>query len=346
MNPSRKPSWRVVTQRLARAIVALRQAAAVRHDLVEQLGLELADELARTSRRWRGPSRPDRRRPSARRRPAAPSRAPPTGAGRSAPSPPRRQASAARSSAGGQRARAPRAAARRRYRSAAGQSTRPWRATRSARRPEDGRRGAERRADEEPGLPDAVVAPAEPRGRIRSPRRHAAADPSSTGSTSGNASPKIRSASSRTGATSPVVELRCARRATRLGRRGAAARRGAAVPRVACRRLEAVDREQLDERRRGGRRRVHDRDPLAGDRGDDRPEERIVGAAEEERVDPGRRRQREDELAGRVALAEQRRQRLGDDRLDLRPAEPAGLDERARTPASRARRPRPPGSRP
>ena len=51
-----------------------------------------------------------------------------------------------------------------------------------------------------------------------------------------------------------------------------------------------------------------------------------MGAAEQERVDPGRGRQREDELAGRVALAEQRRERVAHGRLDLRTGQPAGLD--------------------
>ena len=37
MNPSRKPSCWLVTQRFARAIVAPRQAAALGHDLVEQV---------------------------------------------------------------------------------------------------------------------------------------------------------------------------------------------------------------------------------------------------------------------------------------------------------------------
>ena len=54
MNPSRKPSWRVVTQRLARAIVALARPPPGGHDLVEEVGLELpmseakAPVLART----------------------------------------------------------------------------------------------------------------------------------------------------------------------------------------------------------------------------------------------------------------------------------------------------------
>ena len=58
MNPSRKPSWRVVIQRLASAIVALPSAAADRHDLVEQVRLELADE-----RRERADVGPDPARP-------------------------------------------------------------------------------------------------------------------------------------------------------------------------------------------------------------------------------------------------------------------------------------------
>ena len=42
MNPSRSPSWRVVTQRLASAIVALARPPPGGIDLVEQVGLELA----------------------------------------------------------------------------------------------------------------------------------------------------------------------------------------------------------------------------------------------------------------------------------------------------------------
>jgi len=53
-----------------------------------------------------------------------------------------------------------------------------------------------------------------------------------------------------------------------------------------------------------------------------------VGAAEEQRVDPGRCGQREDEVPGRVALAKERRQGLADDRLDLGAGEATGLDER------------------
>ena len=51
-----------------------------------------------------------------------------------------------------------------------------------------------------------------------------------------------------------------------------------------------------------------------------------MGAAEEERVDPGRGRQREHELAAGIALAEQRRQRLADGGLDLRTRQEARLD--------------------
>ena len=61
---------------------------------------------------------------------------------------------------------------------------------------------------------------------------------------------------------------------------------------------------------------------------DDRTEQRVVRAAEEQRVDPRRRRQREDELTARVALAEQRRQGVPDGGLDLGPGEQARLDHR------------------
>ena len=44
MNPSSRPSWRVVTQRLASVIDALREPAARRQHLVEELALEPADE--------------------------------------------------------------------------------------------------------------------------------------------------------------------------------------------------------------------------------------------------------------------------------------------------------------
>ena len=58
MKPSRKPSWRVVTQRLASAIGGLGQAATGRDDLVEQVGLELADERCERPGVGPDPARP------------------------------------------------------------------------------------------------------------------------------------------------------------------------------------------------------------------------------------------------------------------------------------------------
>ena len=77
-------------------------------------------------------------------------------------------------------------------------------------------------------------------------------------------------------------------------------------------------------------------------------EQRVVGAARGAACrSPRRRRQREDEVAVRVALAEERRPATrATDRLDVRAAQPAGLDQRAPGRAWRARRPRSPGSRP
>ena len=51
-------------------------------------------------------------------------------------------------------------------------------------------------------------------------------------------------------------------------------------------------------------------------------------ATQKERVDPGRGRQREDELALRVPLSEQRRERVPDHRLHVRAGKPPRLDHR------------------
>ena len=53
-----------------------------------------------------------------------------------------------------------------------------------------------------------------------------------------------------------------------------------------------------------------------------------MGAAEEERVDRGAGRPREDRLARRVALAEQRREGVGNGRLGDRAGQLAGFDQR------------------
>ena len=115
----------------------------------------------------------------------------------------------------------------------------------------------------------------------------------------------------------------------RLGRARVAGRarvggRAAGRPRG----LEPVHRQQLGKRGRRRRRGVHDRDAVPDGRRDDRPEQRVVRAAEQQRVDLGRRRAREHELPCPVALAEQRRQVLGDRGLHLRAREDPGLDHR------------------
>ena len=141
------------------------------------------------------------------------------------------------------------------------------------------------------------------------PSRRAAGRPASPTRIGHRASPEldrldVREGPARTSArrgrgsapTSPVVSRRWATGAGRLvgslvaGQAGVG---GGAAGRA--RRLEAVDDEQLGERRRGGRRGVDDRDPVA-DRGrDERPEQRVVRAPEEQRVDRAPGRPREDD---------------------------------------------------
>ena len=186
---------------------------------------------------------------------------------------------------------------------------------------EDGRRGAERRADEEAGLPDPVVAPRPARPLPAAARGHAAtATPSSTGSTSGNAAPNEPTASARNAPTSPVVSWRWVAVAVVVWRSWPAAPASAAVPRVvpgASRPLIASSSTSADAVA-VAESTIATRVPR--DRGDDRPRAAGSGCSRGAACRSGRRgRQREDELAGRVALAEQRRQRVGDGRLDLGP---------------------------
>src|SRR5689334_18068385 len=65
--------------------------------------------------------------------------------------------------------------------------------------------GAERRADEDPGLPGAVVTPA----RAAAFGTHRASAPRSTGSTDGKSEPNSRRATSENRAGSPVVSWTC-----------------------------------------------------------------------------------------------------------------------------------------
>ena len=196
----------------------------------------------------------------------------------------------------------------------------------------DDRRGrAQRRADEDPRLPGAVVAPGARRSRRSRPGRprHETRAPSSIDSTSGRSGPNRRTATSRKRSASPVVSCRWVAGTGDLvgslvagqpGVRGGAAGR--------ARSLEAVDDQQLGQRGRRRRRRVDDRDAIAGDRGDQRPQQRVVGTAQQQRVDRRAGRSREDRLAVGVALAQQRRQGGRDRRLGLRPDQDPGLHHR------------------
>ena len=71
MNPSRSPSWRVVTQRLASVIVALVTPLPGGQHLVQELALEAADQPGEGRRVGADPGRRGRRRRRGPRRPAA-----------------------------------------------------------------------------------------------------------------------------------------------------------------------------------------------------------------------------------------------------------------------------------
>ena len=225
-------------------------------------------------------------------------------------------------------------------RSTAAQSTRPCGRVRSARRPTTVAAAPSAEPMRNPACQRPVVAPATRSG----------------GAPVSALMPGVSAASSSTASTSRnAVAEHAARRSPRTARRRRSSAGCAAVGVVAWApassrpgRLEAVDREQLGERGGRRRRRIDDRDAVAGDRRDERPEQRVVGAAEQQRVDraPTAAAGRSNSPSG-VALAEQRRQRLA--RPSPRPpgrSSSAGLDHRHERRASRARRPRRPGSRP
>ena len=92
--------------------------------------------------------------------------------------------------------------------------------------------------------------------------------------------------------------------------------------------FKTVDAQQLGQGGGSGRRRIDNRDSVAGERCDDRPQERIVRASEQQRVDRGTRWSREDRFTVRVPLAKQRRQRCRDRRLGLWTALDPSLDHR------------------
>ena len=239
--------------------------------------------------------------------------------------------STARSSAARQRPRGPRRAGR--SRSARPRASPPGRAARPV-------RPGDRRPSPRPPGPTRSASPPARRGR------RAAARPAVHAL---RRAPVIAPRPPRSTSRRPGRPIRTAgwpARGTRPGPRSSAGRCVGAVPTRRRGRLQAVDAEQLGQGRRGRRRRVDDRDPVADLRGDERPEQRVVGAAEQQVsiVAPGGFGKMNSPAD--VALAEQRRQRVGDGRLGDRARSGARPPRAARAPASRARRPRPPGSRP
>ena len=306
MNPSMNPIWRVVIQRFARATDAWPMPAAGRQDLVEQRPLEPADERGEARRVGPHPAGP------------VDDPGPPDDARQLRPE----RLAQARDDPGHRLGVGGLGRRELRLREGPGGVPEPSDRDPLRRRPVDealarrtlhppgGDRGrhAERRADEEARLPDALVAPGPGRAAALG---HATATWRSTVATSAKPGPNSRSARTWNASASPVVSWRWIASAPRRGRG-----------------IEPVHREEVDQGGRGGRRRVDHRDAVAGHRLDHRPEQRVVGAAQEERVDPGRRREREDELAARVALAEERRERFAHGGLDLGPGEEARLDHR------------------
>ena len=135
MNPSRKPSWRVVTQRLARAIDALASPPpggttwSSRSPSSVPMSARRSPTLARTQ-----PARSTTAEPLHDPRQLRPERLA-TARARSGPSPRRTTRSVAAQLGGGQRRPGASRSRPIAIRSAAGQSTRPRRADRSARRP-------------------------------------------------------------------------------------------------------------------------------------------------------------------------------------------------------------------
>jgi hypothetical protein len=85
---------------------------------------------------------------------------------------------------------------------------------------------------------------------------------------------------------------------------------------------------RLGQRRRCRGRRIDDGDAGAGKVGDERAKERIVRAAQQQRVDGGAGWPREDRLAVRIPLPEQRREGVGHGADRDVPVELAGFHER------------------
>ncbi len=243
-------------------------------------------------------------------------------------------------------------------RSTSGQSTSPRRAERSARRPTTVAAAPSAEPTRKPTCQMRSSRHDGGRGRTSLSLAHrtatlaagpaAAPDPArSTCWTSRNAEPNRRLASAWNASASPVVSWRwTASRGCSSGRAWPPSPGSAAVPRVVPGASRPLTLSNSARRRRGRRRRIDDRDPVADVGGDDRPQQRVVGAAEKQRIDRRSGRLREDRFARGVALADERRERICDGRLGesdptARPPRRAG-----RGPASRARRPPRPDSRP
>ncbi len=200
------------------------------------------------------------------------------------------------------------------------QSTRPLRGGQLGPAAQDGHRRPDRRAHQEAGLPQPVVA-------ARS--GHPTGTPRATPSTSTKPSPKRRPGQVAEGVERTGGQLAVGHRAEGLVRPIVAEVTGVGRrPAGRARRLEAVDRKQIVERAGRGRGRIDHGDPLTADGPDRAFDQGVVGAAQEERVDARRGGLRPDRQAVRVALAQQAGQLVAHDRLDQGPVELAGLDQR------------------
>ena len=168
-----------------------------------------------------------------------------------------------------------------------------------------------------------------PRRSARASRHAAREPPSSTVSTAGKSGPNRRTARSRKRSGSPVVaSWRTTGAGTSSGRSCPASPASAAVPRVvpgASRPLTTSSSASADAVA-VAESTIAMRSPTAAAMTG--RSERVVRAAQQQRVDRRARRPREDRLAVRVALAEERRQRRRDRRLGLGPARMPGLDHR------------------
>ena len=311
MNPSRKPSWRVVTQRLARAIAALPSPPPDGTTWSRSSSSRRADQ--RGERRDVGvdPAGPiDDRRALDDPRQLGPQGLRQARA-RSGPSPRRSRPPLRGSSAGGE-------GARRRTQPFGRDPLRPGPVDEAAPRdalsaPAEDRRGrAERGPDEEPRLPEPVVAPDRPAATPTPPSR--ARPPVSSTRLHVDERVAEEPAGDRAGSR------RRPRRELDVARRAPVARVGASSPLISSSSASA-DAVAVAESTIAT--------PSPATARDDRPEQRVVGAAEQQRVDPRRTPAAETRTRRPQSRSpEQRRQAVGDGGLDLGAGQLAGLDQR------------------